>query len=56
MLSASKLQTAQDADQYYSEIDDYRRESDSAPTRWMGQGAARMGLRGRPEKTEKIVR
>ncbi|MCB1609081.1 MAG: relaxase domain-containing protein, partial [Xanthomonadales bacterium] len=46
MLSASKLQTAQDADQYYSEIDDYRRESDSAPTRWMGQGAARMGLSG----------
>lgn len=52
MLSAAKLQNAKDAEQYYAEVDDYRREGDSAPTQWMGQGAARLGLEGEVGKDD----
>ena len=54
MLSAAKLQNAKDAEQYYAEVDDYRREGDSAPTKWMGQGAERLGLQGEVEKQDFI--
>lgn len=46
MLSVYRLAGAAEAERYYAEVDDYRREGGSAPTEWQGRGAAALGLSG----------
>lgn len=46
MLSVYRLEGAEQAERYYSEVDDYRREGSRAPTEWQGRGAAALGLSG----------
>ena len=46
MMSLSAVRSAGAAAAYYSEVDDYYKEGDRAPTQWLGRGAEALGLRG----------
>jgi conjugative relaxase-like TrwC/TraI family protein len=45
MLSTSNLSAAQ-AETYYTKEDYYSSEEEAHPTKWMGKGAAALGLSG----------
>ena len=46
MMSLSAVRSAGAAAAYYSEVDDYYKEGDHAPTQWQGRGAEALGLHG----------
>ena len=45
-MSLSAVRSAGAAAAYYSEVDDYYKEGDHAPTQWQGGGAEALGLHG----------
>ncbi len=45
-MSLSAVRSAGAAAAYYSEVDDYLKEGDRAPTQWQGRGAEALGLHG----------
>ena len=45
-MSLSAVRSAGAAAAYYSEVDDYLKEGDHAPTQWQGRGAEELGLHG----------
>ncbi|MBL0122919.1 MAG: relaxase domain-containing protein [Betaproteobacteria bacterium] len=51
MMSLGKVVDAASAAAYYGEVDDYYFEG-HAPTRWLGDGAARLGLNGEVKKND----
>ena len=46
MMSLSAVRSSGAAAAYYSEVDDYLKEGDHAPTQWQGRGAEELGLHG----------
>ena len=46
MMSLSAVHSTGAAAAYYSEVDDYLKEGDHAPTQWQGRGAEELGLHG----------
>jgi conjugative relaxase-like TrwC/TraI family protein len=46
MISANRIRSAAGAADYLSKIDDYYRDSDMAPTEWLGKGAEALNLSG----------
>lgn len=46
MLSISLIKNSQAAASYYEQADDYYSEDGKAPTEWVGEGAAALGLSG----------
>src|SRR5487761_1922447 len=45
-MSLSAVHSTGAAAAYYSEVDDYLKEGDHAPTQWQGRGAEELGLHG----------
>lgn len=46
MMTPTPLRNSDDAAKYYEQVDDYYNEEGKAPTEWIGEGAAALGLAG----------